>query len=77
MTHRSLRVAVSEEDRAIPNESADPEQHDRDEGIDLQGFMRQLCGDTREDAVIQVAPSRSLTLSGFAPNTLKRRVTSK
>src|ERR1700692_2879593 len=44
-THRSLRVAVSEKDRAIPDESADPEQNDRDEGIDLQGVVRQLGGD--------------------------------
>src|SRR6195256_5256468 len=42
---------ASEKDRSIPDEGADPEQHDRDEGIDLQGIVRQLRRDrTREVA---------------------------
>src|SRR6266705_4696611 len=44
-------IAVSEKDRAIPNESADPEQYDRDEGIDLQGVVRQF----RRDRTSEVA----------------------
>src|SRR5712691_8591458 len=36
---------VSEENRAIPNESADPEQYDRDKRIDLQNVVRQLGRD--------------------------------
>src|SRR6202163_3058441 len=37
--------SVSEKDRAVPDEGADPEQHDRDKGIDLQGIVRQLRRD--------------------------------
>src|SRR5260370_13338303 len=36
---------VSEKNRAIPNESADPEQYDRDKRIDLQNVVRQLGRD--------------------------------
>src|SRR5712692_5003852 len=40
-----LREFISEKNRAIPNESADPEQYDRDKRIDLQSFVRQLGRD--------------------------------
>src|ERR1700746_2794404 len=36
---------ISEKNRAIPNESADPEQYDRDKRIDLQNVVRQLGRD--------------------------------
>jgi hypothetical protein len=40
-----LREFISEKNRAIPNESADPEQYDRDKRIDLQYVVRQLGRD--------------------------------
>jgi hypothetical protein len=40
-----LREFISEKNRAIPNESADPEQCDRDKRIDLQNVVRQLGRD--------------------------------
>src|SRR5712692_5666206 len=40
-----LREFISEKNRAIPNESADPEQCDRDKRIDLQSAVRQLGRD--------------------------------
>src|SRR5258708_7068583 len=42
---------ASEEDRAIAEERADPEQHDRDEGIDLQRVVREF----RRDRPAEVA----------------------
>src|SRR5258708_8074145 len=36
---------MSEKNRAIPNESADPEQYDWDKRIDLQNFVRQVGRD--------------------------------
>ena len=42
--HAGFRF-ISEKNRAIPNESADPEQYDRDKRIDLQSFVRQLGRD--------------------------------
>ena len=41
----ALLNCVSEENRVIPNESADPEQYDRDKRIDLQNVVRQLGRD--------------------------------
>src|SRR5260370_16666348 len=41
----SALKCVSEKNRAIPNESADPEQCDRDKRIDLQNVVRQLGRD--------------------------------
>src|SRR5712692_85626 len=40
-----LREFISEKNRAIPNESADPEQYDRDKRIDLQNVVGQLGRD--------------------------------
>src|SRR5258708_21070297 len=42
---------ASEKDRSISDEGADPEQHDWNEGIDLQGIVRQL----RRDRAREVA----------------------
>src|SRR6202163_2194273 len=42
---------VSETDRAVPDVGGDPEQQDRDKGIDLQGIVRQL----RRDRAREVA----------------------
>src|ERR1700681_4591859 len=44
-------VCASEKDRSIPDKGPDPEQHDRDEGIDLQRIVRQL----RRDGPSEVA----------------------
>src|SRR6267378_596005 len=44
-------ACASEKDRSIPDEGADPEQHDRDERVDLQGVVRQL----RRDRAREVA----------------------
>src|SRR5882672_12780509 len=38
-------VCASEEDRSVPDKGAHPEEHDRDEGIDLQRIVRQLRRD--------------------------------
>src|SRR6267378_2473280 len=54
VTKLSIATCVAwalEEDRAIPDEGADPKQHDRDERIDLQGIVRQL----RRDRAPEVA----------------------
>src|ERR1700704_6234489 len=38
-------VCASEKDRSIADKGADPEEHDRDEGIRLQRIVRQLRRD--------------------------------
>jgi len=45
ITYVAVYTCVSEENRAIPNESADPEQYERDKRIDLQNVVRQLGRD--------------------------------